>query len=69
MISFEDLCADVKRRRRLRWLEALEGEGPGRAPGRRPRDQAKEDLLIRLDRARVERLEEERGLRLRRAGS
>jgi hypothetical protein len=66
LISFDDLREQVERLRREHWLRIVAGERPGRVPGRRPRDGAKEDLLIRLDRLRLERLEEERGIRLRR---
>lgn len=65
MISFDELREDVERLRRENWVRILEGEKLGRVPGRRPRDTAKEDLLIRLDRLRLEHMEEERGIRLR----
>ena len=55
MISYDDFQADVRRRKRERWAKILASEPPGRSPGRRPRDQAKERLLVQLDRARLER--------------
>lgn len=47
--------SQVQRRKRERWVRILASEAPGRAPGRRPRDPAKEKLLLRLDRARLAR--------------
>ena len=55
MIGYDDFQADVRRRKRERWAKILASESPGRPPGRRPRDQAKERLLVQLDRARLER--------------
>lgn len=55
MISYEELCADVRRRRRERWGQILAGERPGRPPGRRPRDPEQEALLLERDRARLAR--------------
>ena len=53
MISYDEFVAEVKRRRRQRWVEILASEPPGRAPGRRPRDETQERLLLQLDRARL----------------
>lgn len=55
MIRYEDLVADVRRRRRERWAEIVAGELPGRPPGRRPRDPEQEAILLEMDRARLER--------------
>jgi hypothetical protein len=68
VIPFEALREEVERRRRERWVRILKGERPGRAAGRRPRDPAKEDLFIRLDRRQLELMETERELRLSREG-
>jgi hypothetical protein len=64
VIPFDALREEVERRRREHWVRILEGERPGRAAGRRPRDLAKEDLLIRLDRRQLELMETERGVRM-----
>ena len=53
MIRYEDLCADVQRRRRERWAAILSGEPSGRPPGRRRRDPEQERLLLERDRARL----------------
>lgn len=58
MIDYEDFVAEVRRRKRERWLEILASEPPERAPGRRPRDPEKERLLAHLDRVRLDRLRE-----------
>lgn len=55
MIDYEDFQAEVRQRRRDRWAKILASEPPGRPVGRRPRDPAKERLLARLDRARLQR--------------
>lgn len=55
MITYEEFRAEVERRKRERWVRILAAEPPGRAPGRRPRDPLKEELLLRLDRARLAR--------------
>ena len=55
MIGYDDFQADVRRRKRERWAKILASEPPGRPPGHRPRDQAKERLLLQLDRVRLER--------------
>jgi hypothetical protein len=55
MKSYDQLQAEIRRRKRERWLAILAGEPPGRVPGRRPRDPEQERLLLRLDRARLAR--------------
>jgi hypothetical protein len=55
MITYDEFQADVRRRRRERWLTILAGEAPERGPGRRPRDPEQERLLLALDRARLAR--------------
>ena len=45
----------VRRRKRERWAKILATELPGRAPGRRPRDPEQERMLLRLDRARLDK--------------
>lgn len=55
MIPWEEFRREVERRKRERWLSILAAEPRGRAPGRRPRDPAKERLLLELDRARLAR--------------
>jgi len=54
-IPYEEFRAEVERRKRERWVGILAAEPPGRSPGRRPRDPHKEELLLRLDRARLAR--------------
>lgn len=53
MIAYEEFRHEVERRKRERWMAILNGEPPGRAPGRRPRDPVQEELLLRLDRRRL----------------
>lgn len=55
MVAYEEFQRAVARRKRERWLKILAAEEPGRSPGRRPRDPLKEQLLLRLDRARLAR--------------
>ncbi|KAB2960663.1 MAG: hypothetical protein F9K16_11645 [Thermoanaerobaculia bacterium] len=55
MIPYEDIQAEVRRRRRERWASIVAAEPPGRPVGRRPRDPEQEALLTRLDRARLDR--------------
>ena len=57
MISYDQLQAEIRRRRREQWAKILAGEPAGRPPGRRPRDPEQEQLLLRLDRARLARRE------------
>ncbi|MBI4871624.1 MAG: hypothetical protein HY814_08650 [Candidatus Riflebacteria bacterium] len=71
VISYDKFVAEVKRRRKQRWVEILTSEPPGRAPGRRPRDETQERLLLELDRARLSkrRLTETTGVRRDKAAS
>ena len=55
MIDYDEFQRDVLRRKRDRWAEILASEPPGRAAGRRPRDPGQERVLLRLDRARLDR--------------
>ena len=55
MIDYDEFQAEVRRLKRERWATILAAEPPGRAPGRRPRDPEQERLLLRMDRARLER--------------
>ena len=55
MIDYDEFQRDVRRRKRERWAKILATEPPGRAAGRRPRDPEQEDMLLRLDRIRIER--------------
>lgn len=66
MKTYEEIQAEIRRRKRERWREILASEPPGRAPGRRPRDPEKERLLLRLDRARLARRAASGDLRIRR---
>lgn len=54
-MRYEDFRDELRRRKKERWANILASEPPGRAPGRRPRDPLKEELLLRLDQARLER--------------
>ena len=53
LIDYDEFQRDVRRRKRERWAKILATEPPGRAPGRRPRDPEQEQMLLRLDRARL----------------
>lgn len=55
MTSYEEIQAEVRRRRRERWASIVASEPPGRPAGRRPRDPEQEALLTLLDRLRIER--------------
>ena len=55
MIDYDEFQAEVRRRKRERWARILAAEPKRRAVGRRPRDPEKERLLLRMDRARLER--------------
>lgn len=55
VIDYDEFQRDVRRRKRERWAKILATEPPGRAAGRRPRDPEQEDMLLRLDRIRIER--------------
>jgi hypothetical protein len=52
---YDEVQAEIRRRKRERWAKILATEPAGRAPGRRPRDPEQERLLLRLDRARLAR--------------
>lgn len=54
-IDYDEFQAEVQRRKRERWARILAAEPPGRAAGRRPRDPEQERMLLRMDRARLER--------------
>jgi hypothetical protein len=55
MIDYDEFQAEVQRLKRERWARILAAEPPGRPPGRRPRDPEQERMLLRMDRARIER--------------
>ena len=55
MIDYDEFQAEVRRLKRERWAKILAAEPPGRTPGRRPRDPEQERLLLKMDRARVQR--------------
>ena len=55
MIDYDEFQRDVQRRKRERWAKILATEPPGRAAGRRPRDPEQERMLLRLDRARLDK--------------
>lgn len=55
MIDYDEYQAEVRRLKRERWAKILAAEPSGRAPGRRPRDPEQERLLLRMDRARLQR--------------
>ena len=55
LIDYDEFQRDVRRRKRERWAKILASEPSGRAAGRRPRDPEQERLLLRLDRARLDR--------------
>lgn len=59
MRSYEQLAEEIRRRKAERWAKILASEPPGRPAGRRRRDPAKEELLLRLDRARLARRDRE----------
>jgi hypothetical protein len=54
-VPFEEFRADVARRKRERWAKIVASEPPGRPAGRRPRDPEQEAMLLKLDRARLQR--------------
>ena len=54
-VSYEAFQAEVKRRKQLYWAKILAAETAERTSGRRPRDPLKEELLLRLDKARLAR--------------
>ena len=55
MIDYDEFQAEVQRLKRKRWAKILAAEPPGRPAGRRPRDPEQERMLLRMDRARLER--------------
>ena len=55
MIDYDEFQAEVQRLKRERWAKILAAEPPGRPAGRRPRDPEQERMLLRMDRARLER--------------
>ena len=55
MIDYDEFQREVRRRKRERWAKILASEPPGRAAGRRPRDPEQERMLLRLDRARLDK--------------
>lgn|GEM_PF-5270970 len=65
MKTYEQMAAEIRRRKRERWARILAGEPAGRAVGRRPRDPKQEELLLRLDRARLVRREAASDIRIR----
>ncbi|MCZ6507292.1 MAG: hypothetical protein O7A04_04485 [Acidobacteria bacterium] len=62
MKTYEEFQAEVRRRKRDRWVRMLAREPPGRVPGRRPRAADKERLLGRLDKLRLDRFRADLGL-------
>lgn len=55
MIDYDEFQVEVRRLKRERWAKILAAEPPGRPPGRRPHDPEQERMLLRMDRARLER--------------
>ena len=55
MIDYDEFQAEVRRLKRKHWARILAAEPPGRPSGRRPRDPEQERMLLRMDRARLER--------------
>ena len=55
MIDYDEFQREVRKRKRERWAKILASEPPGRAAGRRPRDPEQERMLLRLDRARLDK--------------
>ena len=55
MIDYDEFQREVRRRKRERWAKILASEPPGRVAGRRPRDPEQEEMLLRLDRIRVQK--------------
>lgn len=55
MIDYDEFQREVQRRKRERWAKILASEPPGRAVRRRPRDPEQEKMLLRLDRARLDK--------------
>lgn len=67
MKPYDEIQAEIMRLKRERWAKILDGEPATRAIGRRPRDPEKEALLLRLDRARLERRAQAGSIESRRA--
>lgn len=57
MKTYDQLHDEIQRLKRERWARILASEPPGRPAGRRARDRDQERLLLRLDRARLDRRE------------
>ena len=55
MIDYDEFQREVRKRKRERWAKILASEPPGRAAGRRPSDPEQERMLLRLDRARLDK--------------
>lgn len=66
MKKYAEYQAELRRRRRERWVKILAGEPPERPAGRRSRDPKQEELLLRLDRARLARRTAFGDIRIRR---
>ena len=54
-IAYDEFQADVKQRKSKVWVKMLAKEPVERSYGRRPREPLKEELLLRLDKARLAR--------------
>ena len=54
-IAYDTFQADVKQRKSKVWVKMLADEPVERSFGRRPRAPLKEELLLRLDKARLAR--------------
>lgn len=63
MIDYDEFRERIRALKRERWTRILNAEGPGRVPGRRPRDEEQERLLTELDRRRLTRSEWLKGAR------
>ena len=55
MIDYDEFQTEVRRLRRERWARIVAAEPPVRPRGGRPRDPEQEAMLLRMDRARLER--------------
>ena len=55
MVDYDEFQAEVRRLKRERWAKILAEEPPGRSRGRRPRDPEQERMLLKMDRARLQR--------------
>ena len=54
-VDYDEFQTDVRRRERERRIVTASSEPSGRLPGRRPRDPEKERILLKMDRARLQR--------------